>query len=126
MNPISPALTKVIAGLSLALLVSLGGNVFFLWHAGKVSGKAEGELERVALASKNVSLSVANETNKAIAKQALTDNSGLMVELREIVDSGSKWRVEYRTVAGKAPLPAACKPGQERQLKVNKLLGPET
>lgn len=126
MNPItSPVAAKTVGWLLLALLVSLGGNVFFIWHDGKQRGEAKGETERVALQSQNVSLAQNVAITQALSKQARADNSGLLKDLSEIADRGQQFHVEYGTAAAKAPLKIECAPGKGRVDAVNKLLGPK-
>lgn len=122
---ITPALTKIIAGLSLALLLSLAGNVFFIWHAGKVSGEAKGAKERDVLTSNNKALEQDAAVVTALSKQARTDNTALLTKLEDIAERGRTDRVIYRNAANKAPLPLECKPGQGRFESINKALGPK-
>lgn len=116
---------KFVAGLALALLFSLGGNAFFIWHAGKVEGKAQNQATIDSLETQNASLNAANTANKAIAQLARTDNTELIAELRTIADRGRGFRVVYRETANKNPLPIECKPGEGRMKDVNKFLGPQ-
>ena len=126
MTPLSPALTKVIAGLSLALLVSLGGNVLLLKTIWVNEGEAKGEKEREALASNNAALEQDAAVVLALSKQARSDNGELLKSLEAIAERGRTDRVVYRTAANKNPLPLECKPGEDRQKAVNKALGPKS
>ena len=121
---LSPALAKLVIGLVLALLVSLGGNAFFFYHAAKTAGLNEGEAERKVLAANVDALQQDAAVTKALSKRAVADNSALLQSLELIAERGQETRTIYRTVAAKAPLALACAPGQERMDAVNAALGP--
>jgi len=125
MTPLSPTLTKIIGGLSLALLVSLGGNAFFFYHVAKTAGLSEGEAERKTLAANNAGLEQDAAVTKALSERASKDNSALMQSLEDIAARGQATRTIYRTAAAKAPLELNCAPGKERMDAVNKGLGPQ-
>jgi len=124
MNPLTtPALAKLIGGLSLALLLSLGGNVFFIWHSGKKSGEAKSEAERKTLAANVAALQIDAAVTTALSKRAKEDNAALMQDLEDIAVRGRETITVYRTIAAKAPLALVCAPGKERMDAVNKGLG---
>lgn len=118
-----PLTTKALVGLSLALLLSLGGNVALVRSIWVAEGKAQGAKEREALASQNAALSTTLAVNGALADQAKKDNAGLLADLAAIAERGREVRVIYRKAAASAPLAANCAPGQARVDAVNAALG---
>lgn len=116
--------TKLLAGLSLALALSLGANVLQLRAAWVGQGRAEGKAERDQLAAKVDGLTRTNAVNEALAKRADADNLGLLNDLSAIVERGRVTRVVYRTKAAATPLAANCAPGQDRVDAENQILGP--
>ena len=123
---VSPALVKIIGGLSLALLFSLGGNAFFFYHIAKKAGLSEGEAERKTLAANNAGLEMDAGITKALSERASEDNTVLMSKLESIAVRGQETRTIYRTAAAQAPLAPNCGPGKLRMDAVNKGLGPVT
>lgn len=115
---------KIVAVLFLALAISIGGNVWQLWHAGVSAGRAEGENQREVLQSRVTELGRAAAVNGAIAKVARADSTALLNDLAVIAERGRTERVVYRRAAAAAPLPVNCQPGQGRMDAVNAALGP--
>lgn len=111
--------TKVIAGLALALVLSLGANVLQLRAAWVGEGKAQGQAARESLAAANESLTRDAAINAGIAKTARIDATGLLSRLDAIADRGEQVRVIYRTAAARTPLAANCAPGTARVDSIN-------
>jgi hypothetical protein len=116
---------KLIAGLGLALALSLGANAWQLYRAGIASGEAAGAAERQQLADDNSDLRVREAVSLALAGQAADDNAGLVAQLDAIAERSRQVRIVYRTAAAAAPLAAGCAPGPERMDAVNQGLGPK-
>lgn len=118
------ALPLWVPGVLLGLLVlSVGGNAWQLWHAGKRTGLAAGALERAQLQGKAAALDAALATAQNIGAKATEDNQALLVDLRNIAERAREARIEYVEVATKTPLPMVCGPGQGRLDAVDKILG---
>lgn len=116
---------KVIAGLGLALALSLGANAWQLYRAGIASGEAAGAAERQQLADDNSDLRVREAVSLTLAGQAADDNAGLVAQLDAIAERSRQVRIVYRTAATAAPLAAGCAPGVDRMDAVNQGLGPK-
>lgn len=121
--PAVPFLTKVIAVLSLLLVLSFGLNTWQLYHAGKVSGKAENQKELDILQAKNLGLEKTAAVNSAIANLAKEETVTLIEDMKTIASTAQKTKTVYRGVASRAPLPINCAPGALRVEKVNEGLG---
>lgn len=116
---------KVVAALGLALILSLGANVWQLYRAGVAAGEAAGEREREVLAGDNALLRQREAVAAALAQQARLDGQGLLADLQSIAERGREVRVVYRAAAAAAPLAVGCAPGAGRMDAVNRGLGPQ-
>lgn len=123
---IAPAATaKVIAGLALALCLSIGINVWQLYRAGVNAGEARGEADRQQLADQNAGLRLREAVSTAIATRRIDQDASLLAELSAIAERSRAVRIVYRQAAAAAPLAAGCGPGAQRMEAVNASLGPE-
>ncbi|KFN42336.1 hypothetical protein [Arenimonas oryziterrae] len=122
MNPISVYVTL---GLALALLLSIAGNTWQLWHSGVAAGRAEGEATITQLRDTNAGLAKTAAVNSAIAVVAKEQNLALVNDLAAIAERARGERIVYRTAAAAAPLAPNCAPGQARMDAVNAMLGPQ-
>lgn len=120
-----PLTTKIIAGLGLALALSLAGNVLQLRSAWVSHGEAKGEQARQKLASELAGFKEKATIETAIGSVARADNTALLSELSAIADRGRQTKTVYLRAAGKTPLALQCAPGQERIDAVNASLGPQ-
>jgi hypothetical protein len=118
-----PFMTKVIAILSILLILSFGLNTWQLYHAGKVSGRAENQKEIDVLEAKNLGLEKTAAVNIAIANTAIQDNSLLLENLQKIANNANANKRTYREATSKAPLAPNCAPTPLRVEKVNEALG---
>lgn len=116
---------KIIAGLGLALALSLGANAWQLYRTGVVSGEAAGAAERQKLVDDNSDLRVREAVSLTLAGQAADDNAGLIAQLDAIAERSRQVRIVYRNAANGAPLPDGCGPGAQRMDAVNQGLGPK-
>jgi hypothetical protein len=123
---IAPAATaKLIAGLALALCLSVGINVWQLYRAGVNAGEARGEADRQQLADQNAGLRLREAVSTAIATRRIDQDASLMAELSAIAERSRVARIVYRKAADGTPLPDGCGPGAQRMAAVNASLGPE-
>lgn len=113
------ASAKLIAGLGLALALSLGANVLQLYRAGVASGEARGESSRAELARENAGLMQAQAVNEALAGQRILERAQILGELEQIAERARPVKVLYRQAAAAAPLALGCAPGQGRMDAVN-------
>lgn len=118
-----PFLTKVIAILSILLLISVGLNTYQLYHMGKVAGRAENEAQIKLLEATNLGLEKTVAVNSAIADLAIEDNTKLVEDLKGIAESARTSKIVYKQAVSATPLPINCAPGGVRVEKVNEMLG---
>lgn len=120
MNPLSWGLqTKAIVLLSLALAGSLAVNAVQLKSAWVGYGKRLGEANLAQVKGELDGFKVTDKINTAIAGQKSLDTTALLASLDEIAQRGQQTHTIYLRAKAKAPLPAACFPGQERMDAVN-------
>lgn len=115
---------KIIAGLSLALLLSLGGNALLIRNHFISKGEAKGEAERQVLAANAEAAKIDAAVTSALAVQAKIEGAALAERLEQLARAEAAARDAYEE-ASKEPLPVACLPGKSRVTSVNQLLGPQ-
>lgn len=118
-----PLTTKLLLGLGLALLLSLGANVWQLRSAWIAQGEAKGLAERQTLQASLEAATFANKVNARLAETAQADNTELLNDLAAIAERGRETRTVIKRVNAAHPLPATCAPGVERMDAVNATLG---
>lgn len=124
MNPLSLGLTgKVILGLSLALLLSLGGNFWLVRHAWIKYGEDKSAAKVANLQAQVSSYQMTEAVNKALSKVAKEDHAKFLAQLQGIADDMAANKSRSKTVTRANPLPANCKPGKARMDSVNQTLG---
>lgn len=116
--------TKIIAGLSLALFLSLGGNALLIRAHFINKGEAKGAAERDVLAANVKAAEIDAAVTKALAVQAKTEGAALAERLQRLAEAEALARDAYEE-ASKTPLPLVCHPGKGRITSVNDLLGPQ-
>lgn len=114
---------KTLLILAGALALSLGGNAYQLYRAGKGSAQAAHAVEVCALTGQVKTLEGALGRAEMIAGMKAADTAELLATLDAIAERGQRTRVLYREAARAAPLPAECTPGQARIDAVNAALG---
>ena len=115
---------KIIAGLSLALFISLGGNALLIRNHFINKGGARGAAEREVLAANAKAAEIDAAVTKALSIQAKIDGAALAERLQRLADAEAEARDAYEE-ASKTPLPVGCSPGKSRITSVNNLLGPQ-
>lgn len=120
---------KVLAGLSIALLLSLAGNAYqqkYIWqhHATEVQ-KAKDAAQIQALTGENEGFRRTQAVENALAKRATEDHTALMAQLEAIAERGGRFETRWRTA------PGLCQGGPDqvaarkaRQDAANTLFGP--
>jgi hypothetical protein len=113
---------KLLAGLGLALALSLGGNALQLFRAGVASGEAKNTSKLEQLQRENAGLAKAHAINETLAGQRNIERTEILGELELIAERARPVKFVYREAA---PLALGCAPGQGRMDAVNRGLAGE-
>jgi hypothetical protein len=118
-----PLTTKLMAGLGLALALSLSANVYQLRRAWMHAAEDRTAAERATLQAQVQAAQHQQAIQQALADRAARDNAELLNDLATIAERARTDRVRIRTINRANPLPAQCSPGMERVESVNRALG---
>lgn len=110
-----------LAGAALALLLSLGGNLWQWRASAAAEARREGEIATAIEQGKRLAAEELAETERKLAEFSLGDRDAILAELNEIAQKAQATRTVYRDRIREIPA-ATCAPGAERMEAANALL----